>query len=77
VQIDEKVAAEFALRNLREQSLTECFGQPAPAEVIRPVRAGQGIAAAQQYQLATGAQLPECHFAVQVAQRFLAGRALS
>jgi hypothetical protein len=72
VQIDEKVAADFVLRNLGQRSLTEYLGQPELAEVVRLVRAGQDIAAAQQYQLATGARLPECHFAVQVVQRFLA-----
>jgi hypothetical protein len=68
--MDDEVAVDFVLSRLATQSLTEHLAQPELAEFVRLVRSGKEIAAAQQYQQATGARLPQCHFAVQVARRF-------
>jgi hypothetical protein len=72
VRIEEGTAADFVIGNLGHRSLTDYLGQPQLAEFVRLVNAGQEIAAAQQYQIVAGARLPECHFAVLLAQRFLA-----
>jgi hypothetical protein len=72
VRISEGVATEFVLRNLADQSLADYLSAEPLQPFVDLVRTGKEIAAAQQYQQVTGADLPEAHLAVQIARRYLA-----
>jgi hypothetical protein len=70
VKIDESAAADFIITNLADRSLSAFLDQSTLAEFLRLVEARKEIAAAQEYQRVTGADLGQCHFAVHLAKRF-------
>ncbi|MEO6998698.1 MAG: hypothetical protein ABI112_11495 [Terracoccus sp.] len=66
-RIKEDVAVEFIVQNLSDQSLVAFLGHERLHAFRDLVADGKTIAAAAEYQSVTGASLPECHLAVELA----------
>ncbi len=67
MKIKEDVAVAFITRNLSDQGLAAWRDDERFRTFRDLVRAGSEIAAAEEYQRVTGADLPECHLAVTLA----------
>lgn len=66
-KIREDVAVEFIVGNLSNQSLATFLDDERLRTFRGLVADGKAIAAAAEYQSVTGAGLPECHLAVELA----------
>ncbi len=65
--ISEGVAVGFITRNLMDRGLVSLWEDERFAAFRGLVADGKKIAAAQAYQIVTGAGLQECHLAVELA----------